>query len=96
MTKRELITAIKTHFDEDKRPSGVEIGEIMNAIFEEIAGELCLNGYFNVKGFGRFSTYTRKPRSCKLPSSGELVDIPEKTSIRFKPSKLLLEALRNK
>jgi len=46
-----------------------------------------------VKGFGTFESRTRKGRAYKHPKTGESVEVPDKGTVVFKPSKNLLVKL---
>ncbi|HPB60150.1 MAG TPA: HU family DNA-binding protein, partial [Candidatus Saccharicenans sp.] len=48
------------------------------------------------RGFGSFRFRQRAPRAGRNPRTGELVKVPPKKVLYFKPSKLLREALANK
>ena len=49
---------------------------------ETAAGERVI-----LRGFGTFKEVTKKARKAKNPKTGEIVDVPERTVIHFKPSK---------
>jgi DNA-binding protein HU-beta len=44
-------------------------------------------------GFGTFVTATRKAAKGRNPRTGEEIDIPASTSVRFKPGKALKDAV---
>jgi DNA-binding protein HU-beta len=44
-------------------------------------------------GFGTFSTTTRKATTGRNPRTGEEIQIPEATTVRFKVGKALKEAV---
>ena len=44
-------------------------------------------------GFGTFATATRKAATGRNPRTGEEINIPASTSVRFKPGKALKDAV---
>jgi len=56
----------------------------VNATLEAIAETLKEDGRLVLPGFGTFSTITRKARTGRNPATGEPVQIPEKSVIKFK------------
>lgn len=48
--------------------------------------------YF-VRGLFTLTPYTRAKTQRRNPRTGEPIDVPEKTALKFKPGKLLLESL---
>lgn len=47
-----------------------------------------------LQGLGTFKLHTRKARQGRNPRTGETIDIPERTIVRFKPSKSLHPPVR--
>lgn len=63
---------------------------LLDAVLRAIGDLLCTKGKVTIKGFGTFESRTRKGRAYKHPLTGESVDVPDKGTVIFKPSKNLL------
>ena len=57
---------------------------------QSISGQ---NGTVKISKFGTFTTYESAARTGRNPNTGESLDIPSKTRIRFKPYKSLKESV---
>ena len=64
-----------------------DIEKILNIIFIEILEALCRGENIEIRGFGTYKTTIRKARTGRNPKNGNLVQIPEKTAIKWKMSK---------
>ena len=62
----------------------------VNAVLRVITDLLREKRKVAVKGFGTFESRTRKGRAYKHPKTGESVEVPDKGTVVFKPSKNLL------
>ncbi len=62
----------------------------VNAVLRVITELLKEKRKVAVKGFGTFESRTRKGRAYKHPKTGESVEVPDKGTVVFKPSKNLL------
>lgn len=82
MTKKELIESIATMNEFPK----TKTKEIFNDIFEMISDALAEGEDVILPGFGKFITKVREARKGRNPHTGESIDIPEKRTMRFKPS----------
>lgn len=65
------------------------------AIFDEISAALARGEAVSLRNFGRFSTRVRPFRWVQIPRDGEIVKVPERTHVRFRPSAALRTALDN-
>jgi len=83
MTKTELIAAVAAKTGQKKTDVESAIGEIINQV---VASDKT-----SIKGFGTFEWRTRPARSGRNPKTGEKIDIPESTTLHFKPSAGLRE-----
>jgi len=52
--------------------------------------DMIVEGGLEIRGLGSFSHVARAARQARNPSTGKPVSVPEKLSIRFKPSPFLL------
>jgi DNA-binding protein HU-beta/integration host factor subunit alpha len=85
-TRRDISAVVaKTH----KIPQGVAY-QVIDTAFETLLANLIENGHVELRGFGVFEVVKRKARKGRNPKKPENeVWIPERKSIRFKPSRLL-------
>ena len=89
MNKNDLISAVAEHADLPK----AKAAEVVDAVFSSIEGALKKSEEVRLVGFGSFSTATRKASKGRNPQTGAEIDIPESTSVRFKPGKALKDAV---
>lgn len=62
-------------------------------VFEVISSEVNNGNGVAIPDFGKFELKTREARKGRNPRTGEEIEIPETTSISFKPSKSLKSSL---
>tara|TARA_Y100000590_G_C15467192_1_gene918718 strand:- start:314 stop:598 length:285 start_codon:yes stop_codon:yes gene_type:complete len=70
-----------------------DIEKILDIIFAEILEALCRGENIEIRGFGTYKTTIRKARTGRNPKNGNLVQIPEKTAIKWKMSKTFFNRL---
>ncbi|AMK75951.1 MULTISPECIES: integration host factor subunit beta [Methylomonas] len=82
MTKSELIAAIS-----NKQPhllqTDVELA--INNILDVLTTTLANGERIEIPGFGGFSMVRRDPRTGRNPKTGEMVSIPQRAALNFKP-----------
>ena len=81
MTKRELVEVVA----ERANVSKAEAERVYNAVFEVLAEEVA-KGEARVDGFGTFKVAQRAARQAKNPRTGEVVEVPAKKVVTFKPA----------
>ncbi|GAN60776.1 MULTISPECIES: HU family DNA-binding protein [Acetobacter] len=89
LNKQELVAAVA---DEAALPKA-KAGEVVDAVFGAIEKALSGGQEVRLVGFGTFVTATRKAAKGRNPRTGEEIDIPASTSVRFKPGKALKDAV---
>ena len=89
MTRTELIDAIVTETNMDKRDSKRFL-EGITAIIERAIRD---GGEVPLKGLGKFKVQHRKARIGRNPLSGQPVDIPAKTVVKFTVAKALKDLI---
>ncbi|MCE2577252.1 HU family DNA-binding protein [Gluconacetobacter entanii] len=89
LNKQELVAAVAENADLAK----AKAGEVVDAVFGAIEKALSNGQEVRLVGFGTFVTATRKAAKGRNPRTGEEIDIPASTSVRFKPGKNLKEAV---
>ena len=67
--------------------------EWVDSVFEEITNFMRDGEKVNITGFGIFRLYDRKARVGRNPQTGEPVQIPAKKMAKFRPGKVLKEAV---
>jgi DNA-binding protein HU-beta len=89
MTKTELIamTAEKTGMTKKDAEKAVA------AVLDSISAELTAGNRVQLAGFGIFETKTRQARTGRNPKTKETIEIPASTSVTFKASKTLKDAV---
>jgi len=83
MTQSEVIN----HFAESTGMKRAQVKEF----FEELSGlaarEVKSNGEFVLPGFGKLVKSERKAREGRNPATGETIQIPAKTTLKFRVGK---------
>jgi DNA-binding protein HU-beta len=85
MNKGELTKAVATAVG----ISQAEAGKAVDAVFDTIAGSVKSREQVAIAGFGTFVAKTRNAREGRNPATKEVIKIPEKTSVAFKPASVL-------
>ncbi|MCX5614296.1 HU family DNA-binding protein [Bombella saccharophila] len=89
LNKQELIAAVAEAADLPK----AKAGDVVDAVFQTIEKTLSKGQEVRLVGFGSFVTAQRKAAKGRNPRTGEEIDIPASTSVRFKPGKGLKDAV---
>ena len=87
--KQELVVAVADEADLPK----AKAGEVVDAVFSAIEKALKNKQEVRLVGFGTFMAAARKAAKERNPRTGEEIDIPASTSVRFKPGKTLKDAV---
>ena len=85
MTRTELIDALAAETN-NERKDAKQFLEAMTAIVERVIRE---GGEVPLKGLGKFKVQNRKARIGRNPLTGEPVNIPAKTVVKFTVAKQL-------
>ncbi|OYD26578.1 DNA-binding protein HU-beta [Mycoplasma testudineum] len=89
MTKKELIERIVDHSGADK----ATVLTILNSISHVITQGLIQEEKITFGELGIFKTAIKKSRVAKNPRTGELVEVAQKRSVKFTPTKKLKEII---
>jgi DNA-binding protein HU-beta len=73
--------------------SRAKAGEVVDAVFNAISDSLKKKEEVRLVGFGTFAAATRKASTGRNPRTGEEMQIPESTTVRFKPGKGLKDSV---
>jgi DNA-binding protein HU-beta len=85
MTKAELIESVIT----SKNIPGISkkaTGEIVDALFENLAKAIRKSHRFVMPGFGTFSVRKRKARVGRNPRTGQSIKIQASKTVTFRPA----------
>ena len=85
MIKADLVDKIAKEMNVSKQEA--ESG--VNLFFRTIKEAILRGEEIELRGFGSFRFRQREARSGRNPRTGELVDVPPKKVLYFKPSKIL-------
>ena len=91
MLKKELVDKISDSLALHKQDVNVAVDIILDSMAEALAE----GRRVELRGFGSFSTRSRKARQTKNPRTGVMMDIGERKTIHFTMSKSLKESLIN-
>ena len=89
MTKTELIAITAEKAGMTKKDAEKAVSVALDAI----AAELAAGNRVQLAGFGIFETKTRQARTGRNPKTKETIEIPASTSVTFKASKTLKDAV---
>ena len=85
MSRAKLIKQLK---EKNPKLNQSQINSTINIFCTSITNALRNNKSIELRGFGTFSVKKIKEKySARNPRTGELIYIPEKNKLRFKPSK---------
>jgi DNA-binding protein HU-beta len=91
MNKSELITKVAA----DTRLTRGEAGEVVEATIENIIRALGEGDDVRLMGFGVFTVSRRKSGEARNPKTGKIIKMPASKRARFKPGKILKEAVNS-
>ena len=89
MTKTELIAITAEKAGMSKKDAEKAVSVALDAI----AAELAAGNRVQLAGFGIFEAKTRAARTGRNPKTKETIEIPASTSVTFKASKTLKDAV---
>ncbi|MFC3124693.1 HU family DNA-binding protein [Pseudoroseomonas globiformis] len=89
MNKQDLVAIVAEAGDLPK----AKAAEVVDSVFDAISQSLKDKQEVRLVGFGTFSTSRRKGGKARNPRTGEEIEVPASTSVRFKPGKLLRDGL---
>ncbi len=92
ITKRELVQRIaeKTGLQQ------VNAKEIIQTFLDEIIIELAHGNRLEFRDFGVFEPKTKACRTARNPRTGDKVEVPEKTTVKFKVGRLMKKRMQDK
>lgn len=89
LSKKQLIARVA----DDQGLTVARATAFVDALLGEVVNELKSGGSVELFGFGKFEGSHRAARAGRNPSTGEAIQIPAKSSAKFKPAKALVDQL---
>ncbi|HYG10732.1 MAG TPA: HU family DNA-binding protein [Pyrinomonadaceae bacterium] len=91
--KRMTQSEILNHFAEQTGLKRVQVKEFFDQLAELASTEVRNNGEFALPGFGKLVLSERKAREGRNPQTGETIQIPAKTTLKFRIGKGLKDTV---
>jgi len=89
MTQSEVIN----HFAEKTGMKSAQVKEFFEGIASLAAEEVKSNGEFVLPGFGKLVKSERKAREGRNPATGDVIQIPAKTTLKFRVGKAMKDTV---
>lgn len=90
-TRKELVNEISDALDMKK----TQIYPIIDSLFDIMRENLVEGNRIEIRGFGALEIKDTKPKpSARNPRTGDKIAVPARRKAKFKPGKILKEALR--
>lgn len=90
VTKRKLVQRIA----EKTGVQQISAKEIIQSLLDEIVNELARGNRIEFRDFGVFEPTNKAQRVARNPRTGEKVEVPEKTTVKFKVSRLMKKRIQ--
>lgn len=94
--KRLTQTEIISRMADKTGMKKAEAKEFFSALASLATTEVKRNGEFTLPGFGKLVKATRKAREGRNPATGKPIDIPAKTTVKFRLGKSMKDAVGEK
>ena len=91
--KRMTQSEILNHFSEKTGLKRTQVKEFFDQLAELASSEVKNNGEFALPGFGKLVLSERKAREGRNPQTGETIQIPAKTTLKFRIGKGLKDTV---
>jgi DNA-binding protein HU-beta len=85
--KRMSQSEVYNHFAEKTGMKRAQVKEIFEELANLAMSEVKSNGEFVIPGFGKLVLSERKAREGRNPQTGETIQIPAKTTLKFRVGK---------
>lgn len=90
-TRKELVNAVSDALGLKK----TETYPIIDALFEVMRDHMVEGNRIEIRGFGALEIKDTRPKTAaRNPRTGDTIVVPARRKARFKPGKILKEALR--
>ncbi len=91
--KRMTQSEILNHFSEKTGLKRTQVKELFDELANLASNEVITNGEFALPGFGKLVLSERKAREGRNPQTGETIQIPAKTTLKFRLGKGLKDTV---
>ena len=85
--KRMTQSEVFNHFAEKTGMKRAQVKEFFDELYNLASTEVKGNGEFVLPGFGKLVKSERKAREGQNPATGETIQIPAKTTLKFRVGK---------
>jgi DNA-binding protein HU-beta len=89
MTQTEIINNLAESNDMNKK----DVKALFDGLATLAANEVRKNGEFTLPGFGKLVKATRKAREGRNPATGAVIQIPQKTTVKFRLGKAMKDSV---
>lgn len=91
--KRMSQSEVYNHFAEKTGMKRAQVKELFEELANLAMNEVKSNGEFVLPGFGKLVLSERKAREGRNPQTGESIQIPAKTTLKFRVGKSLKDTV---
>jgi DNA-binding protein HU-beta len=91
--KRMSQSEVVNHFAERFELKRAQVKELFEELSTLASREVKENGEFALPGFGKLVLSERKAREGRNPQTGETIQIPAKTTLKFRVSKSMKDTV---
>ena len=91
--KRMTQSEVFNHFAEKTGLKRAQVKEFFDELANLASGEVKDNGEFALPGFGKLVLSERKAREGRNPQTGETIQIPAKTTLKFRLGKSIKDTV---
>jgi len=91
--KRMTQSEVFNHFAEKTGLKRAQVKEFFDELANLASGEVKGNGEFVLPGFGKLVLSERKAREGRNPQTGETIQIPAKTTLKFRLGKSMKDTV---
>ncbi len=89
MTKSQIIASLSESTELSKKDVANFMDKLVELAYVEVKG----SGEFVIQGIGKLVKQDRKARQGRNPATGETIQIPAKTVVKFRVAKAAKEAV---
>ena len=90
MTKKDIVKTIADRLGLTQ----VETKEVVQCTLDAIIDAIAEGGGVELRNFGVFKVKQRAPRKARNPRTGEVVHVPAKKVVTFKPGRIMEQRIR--
>ena len=91
--KRMTQSEVFNHFAEKSGLKRAQVKELFEELASLASSEVKNNGEFALPGFGKLVLSERKAREGRNPQTGETIQIPAKTTLKFRLGKAIKDTV---